>query len=209
MNESLKFDFSNLDVKTAYGLLTSIVVPRPIAWVTSIHESGKVNLAPFSYFNAVSSNPPVVMISVARKPGGQLKDTASNILRVKEFVVHLTTEGQVAEVNQTSFEYGSHESEVEALGYKVLPSEKISVPRLSHAPIQLECVLEHHFLMGNGGVGSTDIIFGRIQIAHIDSKVMNAAGTVDYLKLRPLARLGGPFWLQSTDVIEQPRPTKG
>lgn len=211
MNDSRKsetvFDLSKLDVKTTYQLLTSTIVPRPIAWVTSLNPAGKTNLAPFSYFNLISSNPPALMISVSRKGNGTKKDTLLNIEDRKEFVVHLTDEPFATAINETSSDLPREESEVEKLGLEQIPSIFVKTPTLKISKLSLECSLEKFVEIGDGTAGSTTLVIGRIQILRALTDILDETQTsVVYEKLSPLARLGGPNWLKQGKVFPLIRP---
>src|SRR6185437_14940162 len=125
-----------------YKLLIGSIIPRPIAFVTSMATDGTLNGAPFSYFNIVSSNPPMLSISVQRK-GKDKKDTARNIQNKKEFVVHIVDEENVVKINDTSVNLPSNESEVKEAGLSEIPSTIITVPGIKEAKIRMECTLEH------------------------------------------------------------------
>ena len=129
----MRIDPAYLDAETAYRLITGVVVPRPIAWVTSLSGSGVVNLAPFSAFMFVSPKPPMLAISVGRK-AGIYKDTAQNILNNEEYVVHIADSTLMTAVHESSAEHPPDVSEVEQLQLATLPSERIKVPRLVAAP---------------------------------------------------------------------------
>ena len=126
----MRIDPSDLDAERAYRLITGVVVPRPIAWVTSLSGGGTVNLAPFSAFTFVSPKPPMLAISVGRK-AGVYKDTAHNILNNEEYVVHIADSSLMTAVHESSTEHPPDVSEVEQLQLETLPSERIKVPRLA------------------------------------------------------------------------------
>jgi len=131
---SMRIDPTELEAEQAYRLITGIVVPRPIAWVTSMSGTGVVNLAPFSAFTFVSPKPPMLAISIGRK-AGTYKDTAHNILHNEEYVVHIADSTLMTSVHESSAEHPPDVSEVEVLKLETLPSERIKVPRLAAAPI--------------------------------------------------------------------------
>src|SRR5580692_9156367 len=134
----MRIDSSELGAEQAYRLITGIMVPRPIAWVTSLSDTGVVNLAPFSAFTFVSPKPPMLAISVGRK-AGIYKDTAHNILSTQEFVVHIADSTLMEAVHESSAEFPSDVSEVEQLKLDTLASEQIKPPRVARAPIAMEC----------------------------------------------------------------------
>lgn len=174
-----------------YYLMTSTIVPRPIAVVSSLNENGSDNLASFSYFNAVSTEPSIIMFSITHKKDASKKDTLVNIEREKEFVIHIAQANQVKIVDQTgeSLPYG--ESERAKLGLTATPSTWIKTPRVKEFKVALECRLEKLL-----EVGSSTVVFGRIVGAHIDESLLlqdSATGAltsrVDTHVLDPLARM--------------------
>jgi flavin reductase (DIM6/NTAB) family NADH-FMN oxidoreductase RutF len=132
----MRIDPSDLDAERAYRLITGVVVPRPIAWVTNLSGGGTVNLAPFSAFTFASPKPPMLAISVGRKAG--IKDTAHNILNNEEYVVHIADSSLMSAVHESSTEHPPDARKVEELQLATLPSERIKVPRLAAAPIAME-----------------------------------------------------------------------
>ncbi len=188
---------SDLDEAGAYKLLTGMVVPRPIAWVTTLAASGGVNLAPFSAFTFVSNKPPMVGISVGRK-AGILKDTGNNILVSKEFVVHIADDSLIQAVHQSSFEYEAHISEVSELGLQTLPSTHVEVPRLAIAPISMECRLHRSIAFGDFG---SEFMVGEVLCFHINDELL-INGKIDSAVLRPLCRLAGPKYARLGEILD-------
>lgn len=178
---------AGLGPEATYKLLTGIVVPRPIAWVTTLSPRSVVNLAPFSAFTFVSNKPPMVGINVGRK-AGVMKDTASNIHSSKEFVVHIADETLVEPVHLSSIEHSPEVSEPAVLGLELIASRELRTPRLAIAPISLECRL--HRAIGFGDTGS-EFIVGEILVFHVRDDLY-ANGKIETSKLRPLCRIGGP-----------------
>ena len=137
----MEFDFSTMAPSQCYKLLVSVVVPRPIALVTSLNREGVVNAAPFSFFNLMGDDPPILILSIERKPGGAAKDTAHNIALQREFVVNLVDEATAERMHACSRDFPSHESEAEAVGFATLPSRAVAAPRIAESPVALECKL--------------------------------------------------------------------
>ena len=137
----MEFDFSTMAPSQCYKLLVSVVVPRPIALVTSLNEAGVVNAAPFSFFNLMGDDPPILILSIERKPGGAAKDTAHNIALQREFVVNLVDEATAERMHACSRDFPSHESEAAAVGFSTSPSKAVAAPRISESPVALECKL--------------------------------------------------------------------
>lgn len=185
-----------LDTEATYKLLTGLVVPRPIAWVTTCSPEGVTNLAPFSAFTFVSNRPPMVGISVGRK-AGVLKDTARNILATGEFVVNVPDETLVEAVHLSAIEYGPEESEVERLGLATLPGEAVRVPRLAGVPASLECRLAHAIAFGRGG---SQFLVGEVLRYHVRDGLL-VDGKIDTRRLAPLCRLGGPNYARLGEVV--------
>lgn len=191
----------SLTPKDLYFLLTSIVVPRPIALVTSISESGIVNAAPFSFFNAVCADPPMLMLSIERRQGRQ-KDTSRNILSRREFVVNVVAEEIAEAMNVTSAAFPPDVSEVEQAGLSLSPSTFVSVPRLAGSPVNLECRLARWMEIGNG---PSDLILGEIAAFHVRDDLFTE-GRVDPLKLKAVGRFSGSRYCRTTDQFQMKRP---
>lgn len=200
-----------LDVATAaildvYPLLVGVVAPRPIAWVTSIDRQGRVNLAPFSFFNAFGANPPVVVFSPTRRRDGSRKDTLLNVEATGEFVINVAVESLAEQVNLSSKELPPGESEVELTGLTLMPSMKVKPPRLAESPVNLECRLRQIIPIGDGPIAA-NLVIGEIVAFHVDDTVLDERSRVDPRKLRPIARLGGDYYCRATDLFEMKRPT--
>lgn len=180
------------------------IVPRPIAFVSTVDENGVVNLAPFSFFNGVSSSPPCLVFSVTKKGDGTKKDTLRNIEKNREFVVNAAQENIAGPVNAASEEFPYGVSEVEEIGLTTVPSLFVRPPRIVECDFQMECRLEKLVEIGEGA-GSSTLVVGRILGMHVAERILTN-GKIDYAKLKPLARLGGKQWLKGGDVFELTRP---
>ncbi|MCW5687353.1 MAG: flavin reductase family protein [Pseudolabrys sp.] len=192
----MRIDPSELGAEQAYRLLTGIVVPRPIAWVSSLSETGSVNLAPFSTFTFVSPKPPMLAFSVGRR-GGVYKDTARNILRSEEYVVHIANTALLDAVHESSIEFEPHISEVDHLNLKTAPSERVAPPRLLDAPIAMECRMRQCLEFGDT---RSRLIVGEVLVFHIrDGLVEN--GKLDTAALDPIARIAGPRYARLGEII--------
>ncbi len=187
---------ASLGAEASYKLLVGAVVPRPIAWITTLNAQGAVNLAPFSAFTYVSVKPPMLGINCGRKAGA-LKDTGTNILAAREFVVHIADVGLVGPVHQSSIEYPPQVSEVAELGLEVLPGVDVRVPRLAIAPIAMEC--RFHSATPYGATGS-EFIVGEVLRFHVRDGLC-VDGKIDSMKLQPLCRLGGPNYATLGELI--------
>jgi flavin reductase (DIM6/NTAB) family NADH-FMN oxidoreductase RutF len=179
-----------------YRLMTGIVVPRPIAWVTSLSATGVVNLAPFSAFTFLSMKPVLLGINIGRK-SGQRKDTANNIQRSGEYVVHIGDRAQMYAIHESSAELAADVSEVDLLGLPTLPGEQLRVPRLADAPVAMECRLEQVIPFGRTG---SEFFVGEVIAIHIrDGLVQN--GKIDSVALDPVCRLAGPNYATLGDIV--------
>jgi flavin reductase (DIM6/NTAB) family NADH-FMN oxidoreductase RutF len=192
----VRIDPAGLDRRGNYQLLISAIVPRPVAWVTSQSREGVANLAPFSFFQGVGSNPPTLMLAFGRRRGGSPKDTPRNILETGEFVVNLAGADQVALVEASAADLPPEVSEAEHLGLELLPGEKVAAPRLAASTVSLECRLVEHLEIA----GST-VLFGEVVLYHLADEVLDEDGRVDPGKLRPLARLGGPSFASLGEIF--------
>lgn len=186
-----EIDFSTLGAYERYKLMASLIVPRPIALVTTLGEDGTVNAAPFSMFNMVGEDPPVVMLSINKLQDGQLKDTAAHILRTKEFVVHLADEAIAAAMHRCGDKLPVSESELTYTGLTTVPSHTLQVPRIAEAPVAFECVL--HELMETD---SRYVFIGRVQwLAARDGLVDTEAWRVKLQNYFPVGRFGASFYV--------------
>ena len=187
-----------------YKLLIGSVIPRPIAFVTSLSEDGVLNGAPFSYFNIVSSNPPMISLSIQRS-GGKQKDTARNILKKKEFVVHIVDEQNVGMINQTAAALPPDASEVELAKLTPVKSTKITVPGVTQAKIRMECVLEHAVALGDEDQPGCDLIIGKVIQFHIEDDLYEN-GRIDARGLAAVSRLAGAGYAKIGEIFEIKRP---
>lgn len=192
----MQIDPSVLDAEQAYRLLSGMVVPRPIAWVTSLSGGGVVNLAPFSAFTFVSLKPPMLAISVGHK-AGVYKDTAQNILNNEEFVVHIADSTLMKAVHESAEEYPPEVSEVEELGLETLRSECIKVPRLRVAPIAMECRFRHCIEFGEA---RTRLVVGEVLMFHVRDGLMQN-NKIETQALDPIARIAGPRYGRLGEIV--------
>ncbi|WP_441228510.1 flavin reductase family protein [Tardiphaga sp. 20_F10_N6_6] len=192
----MKIDPAELGAEKAYRLLTGIVVPRPIAWVTSLSQAGTVNLAPFSAFTFVSPKPPMLAISVGRK-SGVYKDTARNILDREEYVIHIADSPLMSAVHESSAEHPPEVSEVEVLGLEMTPSDHIGVPRLTAAPIAMECRFRQCLEFGDT---RSRLIVGEVVAFHIKDDLL-ANGKIETESLDPIARIAGPRYARLGEIF--------
>ncbi|RAP19003.1 hypothetical protein C2W64_04302 [Brevibacillus laterosporus] len=199
----MELRINDLERQEKYKLLIGGIIPRPIAWVTSHNQSGLVNAAPFSYFNVACIDPMMISISVSRKPGQVMKDTARNISEIGEFVINMVDVHNVAFVNETSADFPADQSEVEALKLDVLPSKAVKVPRLALSRIHFECRL--HQIVTLGEPAASDLIIGEVVHVHIDDDIY-FSGKIDAEKFAPVSRLAGHTYATLGDMFDHPRP---
>ncbi len=190
-----------------YKLVTGAVIPRPIAWVSTLTDNGVLNIAPFSYFNIVASDPPIVSVSVARREG-QMKDTARNAIASGELVIHIVSEHLTEEMNHTGATLPPEQSELELTNLTTVPSDRVAVPGIREALVRFECKLEQHIPIKNdAGDVSNDLLLARIICYHFDEKVVDAEKFyVHANELKPVARIAGNEYARLTDpfVVERP-----
>ena len=201
----ITLDPAQLGQVAMYKLLIGGVVPRPIATVSTISPEGNTNFAPFSFYNAVSSDPPCLSVSITRNSQGEKKDTLRNIEATGEFVVNATPVSLAQAINQASAEYPYGVSEFEKTGLTPAPSLKIKPPRIAEAPLSFECVLHGKMELGTGQQGSSTLIVGRIVAVHVAENLYKD-GKIDLQALQPLSRLGGIQYGQTTGIFELNRP---
>lgn len=198
-------DFTSLSARDAYGWMISTILPRPIAWVSTISADGTTNLAPFSFFQGITSNPPTLMFSPVNTRDGVKKDTVRNIEQVPEFVVNLVPFALAEQMNATSAMLAYGESEFAACGVESRASERVRPPRVAAAPVAFECILDRFVHIGEGPLAA-NVVFGRILVAHVAEPVLGADGKPDPGKLDLIGRLGGESYTRTTDRFELKRP---
>lgn len=199
----MELSMADLKRQEKYKLLIGGIIPRPIAWVTSMGGSGLVNAAPFSYFNVASIEPMLVSVAVMRKPDGIRKDTARNIRETGEFVVNMVDVHNVDAMNQTSADYPSDVSEAAALGLELQPSAAVQVPRLAASRIHFECKL--HQIVELGSPTASDLILGEVVHVHVEDALYHN-GRIDAQAYAPVSRLAGQSYATLGEMFECPRP---
>jgi flavin reductase (DIM6/NTAB) family NADH-FMN oxidoreductase RutF len=199
----MQIDIATASPGRAYRMLISVIVPRPIAFVSSLSASGERNLAPFSFFMGVGSHPLSLAISVIRRQGA-LKDTAANILETKEFVVNSATEELAERVNQASGDYHRGLDEFEITGLTPVSCERVRPPRVAESPVSLECRLYGSMVVGEEP-NAAHLLVGEVVYAHVRDDLFEDA-MVNAEKLRPVARLGANLYATLGRVFAQDRP---
>ncbi len=195
----IKINMEHVDKRAAYGLLTSSVVPRPIALVTTISEDGIVNIAPFSYFNVVTASPARLSIVIGKKMGS-LKDTARNVFNNRKFVVHVVTESNLVDANMSAAKLPSNQSELSVTDFTVEHSDTFEVPHLKDNPLYFECVLDQYVSFED-----SDMIIGKVSNMYVLEQLL-IDGKVDVKALNPIGRLSGNSYAKLGDFITLKRP---
>lgn len=201
-------DFSSLKPREVYAWMISTILPRPIAWVSTISLDGRTNLAPFSFFQGVTANPPTLLFVPVNTRDGSKKDTVRNIEQVPEFVVNLVPHRLAEQMNNTSAMLPYGESEFERFGIASVPSERIRPPRVADAPIAFECTLDRFVHIGDGPLAA-HVVFGRIHLVHVADAVLGETGRPDPAKLDLIGRMGGDSYARTTDRFDLIRPESG
>ncbi len=196
----MHFDPSVLDQSAVYKLLTGTVIPRPIGWISSISKEGAINLAPFSFFNAVGEDPPHVMFSTVR-PNNTNKDTLNNVLETGEFVVNLVTEELVEKMNLTSASVPPDQNEFELAQLTPAPSLIIKAPRVLESPVAMECKVVHHYSLEDHQHGGATIVIGRVVMFHIDEAILSDNYRINMDVYRPVARLAGSNYSKLGEIF--------
>ncbi len=200
----MQYDFEEVSGDVIYKLMASSIVPRPIAWITTISESGAINAAPFSFFNMMGSQPPVIAVGLQAN-NGHLKDTARNILGTEAFVVNLVTLEMASLMNASSYGYEYGINELAELGIEAVPAKSLKAPLIKGAPVQMECTLLSAVPTGE----SQYVMIGQIKHFHIaDEFVLDAvAGYIDTEKMALISRMHGRSWYsKNRDLFLLERP---
>ena len=185
----MNFDLDQLPASHAYKLLVGLVAPRPIALITSVDETGVLNAAPFSAYNYLCTNPPIIGVGVTNRPDQQFvpKDTARNIRRTGEFVVNVVTEDIAGKMNLCATDFPREMSEVELAGFTTAPSQKVKPPRLAEAHAALEC--REYTTME---IGRSRIILGRVVAVYVEDRYVDPAGPyIQADELHAIGRMNG------------------
>jgi len=188
-----------------YHQLIRCIVPRPIAWVSTISENGVTNLAPFSFFTGVGINPPTLCFCPMNRRDGQKKDTLRNLEAVPEFVVNVVPAAQAEAMNQSAADLEWETSEFEAAGIGKAAAKQVRPPRVKDSPVHLECRVHQILELGTGALGS-NLVVGRIVHIEIEERVLDGEGLIDPGKLDLIGRMGGDGYTTTRDRFEMKRP---
>ena len=200
----IHFSPDDLSERDNYKFLIGSIIPRPIALITSVSKEDVLNIAPFSYFNIVTSNPPIVSVALQRK-NGELKDTARNILEKEEAVIHIVDNVNVDDANETAANLAEDESELDRTKFTTIPSNTVDIPSLEEARIRFEVELEKHVPLENDGVPSVDLMLLKIKEYHIDEDIYED-GRIDPRGLGAISRLAGHDYAEIGHIFTRERP---
>ena len=197
------FEFATLPARERYKLLLSTVVPRPIAWIVSLDLDGRLNAAPFSFFNALAADPPVVGVSISSHEPGRPKDTRRNIRDTRQFVVNLVPEDLAQAMNVTAIALEPGVNELAEAGLDIVPSVHVKPPRIAGSPVAMECELMQIVDLGP----NTGLVLGRVLAMHVrDDAVIDAARHhIDTPKLRLIGRMQNNWYIRTSDVFQMDR----
>ncbi len=203
----MNLDLTTLSPSEIYHLVTQAVIPRPIAWVLTDSGHQNYNLAPFSFFTPISSSPPLLMLSVGKKPSGEVKDTTRNAQETEQLVIHIANVDLANEVTKSAATLQHGESEVDASELELAEFEHFHLPRIKGCPIAFGCTLHEIVEMGDT---PQSLIFAKIERVYIDRSVIGERSdrlSVEALKMNPLSRLGGGEYasLDKTFTIARPK----
>ncbi len=201
----MRIDLKALKPRDAYHWLTSTILPRPIAWVSTISAAGKTNLAPFSFFQGVTASPPSLLFIPSNTRDGSKKDTLRNLEEVPEFVVNTVPRALAEQMNATSATLPYGESEIETFAVETVPSEMVRPPRVARSPVSFECKVHQIVHVGEGPIAA-NIVIGLIQALHVDPAVLGSDGMPDAGKLDHIARIGGSGYALTRDRFNLERP---
>ena len=195
--DPLNFDRFNL-------VLTGVVVPRPIAFVSTVSTDGIRNLAPYSFFNAVSYDPPVIVFSSSRTVDRKSKDTLRNVEETGEFVVNIVVDDIAEAMNKTAAEFPEEVDEFEIAGLTAIPSQIVKAPRLAESPVNMECRLDQVVPIGDP-VHGHGLVIGTVILMHVRDDIINGH-RINHELLKPTGRLAGSMYCRTHDYFEMPRP---
>jgi flavin reductase (DIM6/NTAB) family NADH-FMN oxidoreductase RutF len=200
----MDLDPESLPVRERYQLMIATILPRPIAWVSTISPDGVPNLAPFSFFTGITANPMSVCFAPVNNRDGKPKDTLVNVKATKQFVVNLATEANAKLMNETSAAWPYGVSEFEKAGVTPLPSVKVKPPRVKESPIHMECELIQVVTLSEGPLGG-HLVIGKVVRLHCDDALWNG-GKIKHQDVKAVGRMEGTWYTRTQDAFELPRP---
>ncbi|MBI4385839.1 MAG: flavin reductase family protein [Elusimicrobia bacterium] len=200
----MDLDPGAMDLADRYGLMISVIAPRPIAWVSTLSPEGLTNLAPFSFFTGICAEPMTICFAPVRNRRGRKKDTLVNVEATRQFVVNIATEETARAMNQTSADYPYGVSEFAKAGLTPLPSVKVRPPAVRESPVHLECELLQIVTISEGPLGG-NLVIGRVVHVRVDDRLWKD-GRIRHQDLKPIGRMEGAWYARVADAFELPRP---
>ena len=199
----MELNINESDYSFSYKLMTNLIMPRPIAWITTVDAAGVVNAAPFSFFNMLGAEPPILAVGIGHRPGTHIpKDTALNIRSTGEFVVNLVSEELVEKMNECSVDFPNGMGEMEKVGLSCAPGRQIKPPRIAESPASFECRLVQHSVIGENLVFIGQIVHLWIADDIYDAEKKHVRGEA----FNPVGRMGAPAtYVRSRDRFNMPR----
>ena len=204
----MTFDVNDLEPRDSYKLLANAVAPRPICFASTVDADGNVNLAPYSFFNVVSGNPPYLVFA-PQKSGRTLatKDTLNNVLAVPEVVINVVTHAMGAGMSATSAYFPPGVNEFPVGGFTEVASERVRPPRVAESPVSFECAVERVIELGNGPIGGS-LVVARVLLVHVDDAFITEDGAFDPAGLDLIGRMGGDDYVRAHGeaLFRMPKP---
>lgn len=200
----MELDPETLDVRDRYGLMIATILPRPIAWISTVSPDGVFNLAPFSFFTGITANPMSVCFAPVNNRDGVQKDTLINARATGQFVVNLANESNAEKMNRTAANYPYGVSEFERAGLTPLPSVKVKPPRVKESPVHMECRVLQIVTLSEGPLGG-HLVIGKVVFMHVDDALWNG-GRPRHQDLKAVGRMEGAWYTRTQDAFELPRP---
>ncbi|MBI3288559.1 MAG: flavin reductase family protein [Elusimicrobia bacterium] len=200
----MDIDPDTLPARDRYRLMIATILPRPIAWVSTVSPEGVPNLAPFSFFTGIAANPMTLCFAPVNDRNGKKKDTLINVEATRQFVVSVVGEENAAKMNQTSAPYPYGVSEFEKAGVTAAPATAVKPPRVAESPVSYECELVQIVRLGEGPLAG-NLVIGKVVRFHCDDRVFNG-GAIRHQDLRAIGRMGGAWYARTGDAFELPRP---
>ena len=197
----MEIDLTMLPARDAHDLMTSALIPRPIAWVSSVSAQGHINLAPFSFFSGITWCPGTLCVSVVNRPDGSRKDTVRNIGETKSFVVNMVSQDLVSRMVETSATLPHGISEAEKAGVPLVQSKVVAAPRVKEARVAFECALDRIVTVGNGAYAG-NLVLGAILLVHIKDELLEGGKTIDPMRFDVIGRLSGTRYCRTGSVFE-------
>lgn len=203
----ISIDPNTISTGRLHGHLLGAVTPRPIAFASTIDKDGNINLAPFSFFNVFSANPPILIFSPARRGrDNTTKHTFENVLEVKETVINIVNYKMVQQMSLASTEYPKGVNEFVKAGFTPLKSVKVSPPRVTESPVQMECVVKEVISLGDQGAAG-NLVICEVVYLHIQPDILDEEGIIDQHKIDTVARMGGNWYTRAqAGMFEVPKP---